>query len=83
MTYPILPFLGVTLSLTFIAGSVMAIPIFVADAEPEKLGNIELRLYGLPGQCLSIAASRASNASRLSSFNSRRPPEPNKDRREL
>jgi hypothetical protein len=42
MTYPILPVLGVTLSLTFIAGSVMAIPNFVRDAEPKKLGNIDI-----------------------------------------
>ena len=42
MTYPILPVLGVTLSLTFIAGSVMAIPNFVPNAEPKKLGNIDI-----------------------------------------
>ncbi|WP_426239443.1 BA14K family protein [Pararhizobium sp. DWP1-1-3] len=42
MTYPILPVLGVTLSLTFIAGSVMAIPNFGPAPEPKKLGNIDI-----------------------------------------
>lgn len=42
MTYPILPVLGVTLSLTLIAGSVMAIPNFLPDPEGKKLGNIDI-----------------------------------------
>jgi BA14K-like protein len=42
MTYPIFPMLGITLSLTAIAGSVMAIPNFLPKPEANNLGNIEI-----------------------------------------
>lgn len=42
MTYPILPVLGITLSLTAIAGSVMAIPNYLPEREVKKLGNIDI-----------------------------------------
>ncbi|WP_276122476.1 BA14K family protein [Pararhizobium qamdonense] len=42
MTYPIVPVLGITLSLTAIAGSVMAIPNYLPEQEVKKLGNIDI-----------------------------------------
>jgi hypothetical protein len=42
MTYPIVPVLGITLSLTAIAGSVMAIPNYLPEREVKKLGNIDI-----------------------------------------
>ncbi len=42
MTCPILPVLGITLSLTAIAGSVMAIPNYLPEREVKKLGNIDI-----------------------------------------
>jgi hypothetical protein len=42
MTYPILPVLGITLSLTAIAGSVMAIPNYLPEGEVKKLGDIDI-----------------------------------------
>jgi hypothetical protein len=42
MRYPILPMMGITLSLTAIAGSVMAIPNFLPESEPKKLHNIDI-----------------------------------------
>lgn len=42
MRYPILPMLGMTLSLTVIAGSVMAIPNFLPESEPKRLHNIDI-----------------------------------------
>ena len=42
MSYPIAPVLGIALSLTAIAGSVMAIPNYLPEREVEKLGNIDI-----------------------------------------
>jgi hypothetical protein len=42
MKYPVLPLLGISLSLTAIAGSVMAIPTFLPESEPKKLNNIDI-----------------------------------------
>ena len=42
MSYPIAPVLGIALSLTAIAGSVMAIPNYLPEREIEKLGNIDI-----------------------------------------
>lgn len=42
MTYPILPVVGITLSLTAIAGSVMAIPNYFPEHEVKKLGSIDI-----------------------------------------
>ncbi|KQV35264.1 BA14K family protein [Rhizobium sp. Root1204] len=42
MTYPILPVLGITLSLTAIAGSVMAIPNYIPEHDAKKLANIDV-----------------------------------------
>jgi hypothetical protein len=42
MKYPFLPLLGITISLTAIAGSVMAIPNFLPEPELKKLNNIDI-----------------------------------------
>ncbi|MDQ0323572.1 hypothetical protein QO002_005778 [Pararhizobium capsulatum DSM 1112] len=42
MTYPILPVVGITLSLTAIAGSVMAIPNYLPEREVKKLGSTDI-----------------------------------------
>lgn len=42
MTHPLLPMLGITLSLTAIAGSVMAIPNYLPERKANKLDNIDI-----------------------------------------
>jgi len=42
MTYPILPVLGLTLSFTAMAGSLMAIPNYLPEREANNLDNIDI-----------------------------------------